>query len=106
DNTVNLAREIAQMPKIYSQAAVTILASRAKISDEGFLHNRRLTGFPHLICELPYRCRDKPLGFIVLLTQDNKGPMELLDSKEWALQERALSPRVLDFGSHQVRWLC
>lgn len=106
DDGDDMAREIAQMPKIYSQAAVTIMASRAKTADEGFLHDRIVTEFPHLICELPYRCPEDRLGSIVLLSQDNESLHEPLDNRAWALQERVLSSRVLDFATRQIRWIC
>ena len=40
DDTIDKAREIAQMPLIYSQAIVTIAASRASGVEKGFLHDK------------------------------------------------------------------
>lgn len=95
------------MPLIYSQAAVTIVASRARGVADGFLHERPKIGAdnPDQVFELAFRCSDNRLGSVVRLPEI-KSPTELLDLTAWPLQERFLSPRVIEFGSLQTRWIC
>jgi hypothetical protein len=99
--------EIVQMPLIYSQATVTIAASRAKAVGDGFLHDRLRMGeeTPDQVFELPYRCSDNKLGSVVLLPKIQPST-EPLDLRAWPLQERFLSPRILEYGSLQTRWIC
>jgi hypothetical protein len=99
--------EIVKMPLIYSQATVTIVASRAKGVTEGFLHDRSRMGeeTADQVFELPYRCSDNKLGSVVLLP-NIQWSTEPLDLRAWSLQERFLSPRILEYGSLQTRWIC
>jgi hypothetical protein len=95
------------MPLIYSQATVTITASRANRVEEGFLQNRprMAEDIPSLIFELPFRCSNNQLGSVVFLPRVERSK-EPLDIRAWALQERFLSLRVLEYGSLQTRWMC
>jgi hypothetical protein len=99
--------EIVQMPLIYSQATVTIVASRANGATEGFLHDRSRIGqeTPDRVFELPFRCSDRKLGSVVLLPPV-KPTIEPIDLRAWSLQERFLSPRIVEYGSLQTRWIC
>ncbi|RDL34714.1 uncharacterized protein BP5553_07842 [Venustampulla echinocandica] len=95
-------QEISQMPLVYSQATVTIVASRARCVQEGFLYKRTSS---QNVFKLPCRCPSGQTG-AVLLQPWIETCREPLDSRAWALQERLLSPRVLDYGSFQTRWIC
>ena len=98
--------EIVQMPLIYSQATVTIVASRPRGITEGFLHGpKKGEETPDHIFKLPFRCSDNSLGAVVLLPIIQP-PTEPLDLRAWALQERFLSPRIVEYGSLQTRWIC
>ncbi|KAF4618348.1 hypothetical protein G7Y89_g14954 [Cudoniella acicularis] len=103
-NEEDKAHEISLMPQIYGQATVTIVASRSEASDAGYLHSR-----PKL-CEsfqIPFRSSAGELGFVYLLEAKeahNYYKSEPLDLRAWAMQERLLSPRVLEFGTSQTRW--
>jgi hypothetical protein len=106
DDTDDMAREISQTPEIYSCARVEIAAFRAVSMQEGFLQGRNETDFPHLKFKLPYRCSDDgKIGSVMLLSQ-NPGQTEPMDNRGWVLQERLLAPRVLEYGTRQLRWLC
>lgn len=107
DDACDKALEIASMPSVYSEATVTIAASRANGVHEGFLQNRPAMAnrTPELVFQLPYRCRNGEDGSVVLLPPI-KDCTEPLDCRAWALQERFLSPRVLEYGSLQTRWIC
>lgn len=112
DDEVEKAQQIAVMPQIYHNATMTILASRSESALEGFLHERM--GRPVTFAvKLPFRC---PEGFChshgakdgsvyAVHLEDELRP-EPLDHRGWALQERYLSPRILDFGSEHVTWSC
>jgi hypothetical protein len=104
DDNDDKAREIAQMPLIYSQATVMIAASHAKSVHEGFLTDR----MPHAGFELPYRCRNGEAGLITLRPGMGRygEPRQPLESRGWAFQERLLSPRILDYQSHHTEWVC
>lgn len=104
DDPSDKAVEIAQMPAVYGNSSLTIAASRASSVEEGFLGNRTATDFLDQVFELPYQCQDGQIGSITL-TRTRIQP-EPLDSRGWILQERLLSPRTLEFGSRQLRWIC
>lgn len=104
DNASDKAYEIAQMPQIYRNATLTIAAARARNVHEGFLEERVAPRFIGEVFELPYICPDNQLGSIILC---RSGLMkEPLDERAWALQERLLSPRTLEYGTRQLRWIC
>jgi hypothetical protein len=100
--------EISQMPFIYSQATVTISACRAASVQEGFLHDRSQldtnSRFPSL--RFPYRCENGEITSIALVPEVREGLVEPLSVRGWALQERLLSSRVIEYGSSQTRWIC
>ncbi|KAK5658177.1 hypothetical protein OQA88_2150 [Cercophora sp. LCS_1] len=106
DSQDDMAREIASMPLIYRNAHVTLKASRAPSSAAGFLSDRPEADPPHLAFKLPYRGSNAKLGSVILLSQEHEHADEPLDNRAWALQERILSPRVLDFATRHVGWVC
>jgi hypothetical protein len=106
------SHEIGQMIEIYRQATVTILASRASGAHTGFLGTRTQAsklgkdhGLPPVV-QLPYKCPDGDLGSVILLPLSQISCNEPLDERAWTLQERLLSLRVLEFGTHQTSWNC
>jgi len=107
DDDYDKASEIALMPAIYNQAAVTIVASRAAGVNDGFLGPRPAFGAtnPGEVFDLPYRCKDGILGSVTLIREVERS-REPLDRRAWALQERLLSPRILDYGTYQTEWIC
>ncbi|KAH0837400.1 hypothetical protein FOPE_04966 [Fonsecaea pedrosoi] len=107
DDEHDKATEIATMDKVYANATVTVAASRAVTAQAGFLADRPdpwPTGSRELF-ELPYCLADGQTGSIVLGPDFNR-PDEPLDFRAWAYQERLLSPRILDFGAVNTRWIC
>lgn len=108
DDAADVDREIRQMPFIYSNALLTISASSAKTCHEGFLQSR--TYLPGTGCEdFGLRCK-YPGGTIGTLqfseAAPHKSEEDPVNSRAWTLQERALSPRILDYGLRQLRWQC
>jgi Heterokaryon incompatibility protein (HET) len=107
DDKHDKALEISQMPSVYSHATITIAASRASRVGEGFLTERAALGKenPEKVFELPYRCPDGEMGSVVLIPRIREST-EPLDRRAWALQERLLSTRILEYGSLQTMLTC
>jgi hypothetical protein len=136
DSDVDKDREIAMMPEIYKSGRVTIMASSGAACTEGFLHHRlqeptysiemchafwilkeateskqKFAGF-----KLPYLCPDGRVGSVEIgvspwceLISENGAyspKTDPINSRAWTLQERLLSPRVLEYGKSQLRWIC
>ena len=106
DDQKDKRREIFQMPRIYGQATLTIDAARAKDAQPGFLENRVATEGPKAVFQIPFRCDDGEVGSVILLHAEKQFDSEPLDMRARAMQERLLSPRVLEFGTRQTRWIC
>ncbi|KAJ2996679.1 hypothetical protein NUW58_g900 [Xylaria curta] len=107
DDEQGKLREIAQMPRIYRHATVTIVASRSKGASEGFLHDINPAELTAFTCEVPYRCPTGDLG-TVYLVEDGKGRSmsEPIDDRGWTLQESYLSGRLMTFESRQSSIIC
>ncbi|KAK0648540.1 heterokaryon incompatibility protein-domain-containing protein [Cercophora newfieldiana] len=107
DDGHEVALQIAEMPRIYTHAVLTIMASRAAKASEGFLNNIDLHGHEVLRTRLPFRCPDGSLGS-AFLRYEEKGhsDVEPIDYRAWTYQEYYLSQRILAFGSLQTRWVC
>jgi hypothetical protein len=106
DDLIDKAREISQMPWIYSGATVTIVASRASGVHEGVLQDRSIAaGELGSRFSLPFKCHDGVMGNFIL---HDKEPYQLsesepLDKRAWASQERLLSPRTIEYGTLQTK---
>jgi len=108
DDADDIGVEIGLMPLIYKNAYINISASSASNCHEGFLGARLPSADRE--CEditLRYRCPDGHIGDINLCEyhpyESNEDP---INTRAWTLQERLLSPRVLDYGVRQLRWHC
>jgi hypothetical protein len=110
DSRKDKRREIAQMPLIYGEAALVIAASRAKSAVDGFLKPRKQLGHVegHIEFELPFRRFDNEEGAVVLrdTRYERDGGTEPLDTRAWAMQERLLATRIVEYGTLQTRWTC
>ncbi|PQE08118.1 HET domain-containing protein [Rutstroemia sp. NJR-2017a BVV2] len=109
DDPADKEAQIAGMANIYSQAQITIAASRANSVDDGFLKSRD-TGPAQGGFRLPFRCSNGQLGYTSLLNP--YAPVgygywsEPLDQRGWTIQEALLSTRTLEYGTMQLRWTC
>lgn len=112
DAGADKAGEINRMAEIYSNATVTIIASRSTSVEEGFLHPRTLLGsnMPERVflasCGLPESKDDLGNPEPVVLVPEISEQIESWDSRAWTLQERLFSRRVIKYGTHQTSWIC
>lgn len=114
DSLEDWERQCSQMAAIYRGSSLTIAAAAARNSHVGILHPRPGPS-PSSSCILEHRDDN---GFV-------KGQVRLfcpglheshqftdpqfksvLKERGWILQERILSPRVLNFGKRQIYWEC
>ncbi|KAF2111205.1 heterokaryon incompatibility protein-domain-containing protein [Lophiotrema nucula] len=107
DDPSDLALQLPQMPNIYKNAFVTISASSATTCFEGFLDTRRPAA--SALCEdvvLRYRSKDVKEGNVYLFENTAGASSGPIDKRAWTLQEWKLSPRLLNFATDQMKWLC
>ncbi|KAL9627661.1 MAG: hypothetical protein Q9164_007535, partial [Protoblastenia rupestris] len=116
------AIEISRMPSIYRNAVVTIAATNSGAAHDGFLHQRKVTEEASAVFKLRWRdsgdksyypthqykpTPDEPYCDVLLMQQPcDVDAEEPLDLRAWTMQERILSPRVLEYGTHRLRWIC
>ncbi|KIW68044.1 hypothetical protein PV04_04014 [Phialophora macrospora] len=114
DSQDDMHTQIAQMSDIFSEAAITILASRAHSVETGFLHERpsplenyskgawRYKG----VSEMRMQCPTGEIGSVILMGSEHIRPGNLLRTRAWVLQEELLAHRTLDFDHNQTVWTC
>ncbi|KAF2739806.1 HET-domain-containing protein, partial [Polyplosphaeria fusca] len=107
DSDSDKAFEIGQMARVYSNATITIAATRAKAVWGGFLGERTMLGLecPNRVFSLPCQLGGEDLGNIILLPSIHEG-LDPLDTRGWTFQERILSPRIIDFGTFRTQYTC
>ncbi len=104
DDVTDQTIEIAKMPYVYGGAVFTIAASRCSSVEQPFLATRSFGLATPPAFTLPYRCEDGAMGGVTLVKM---GPApEPIDSRGWTFQERLLSPRTIEYGTWQTRWIC
>lgn len=114
DDMDNWEQESAKMSSIYTNAYLTISASRARESAEGFFGSRPLQAYVEieytapgpdsvqgqaLAFSLPLREEGVPVDYVSM-------PSEPLSDRAWGLQERVLSHRMLHYGTLQMFFEC
>ncbi|KAL7947510.1 heterokaryon incompatibility domain-containing protein [Trichoderma barbatum] len=104
DSNQDKAEQISRMAEIYEQAYITISAARATAVPEGFLQNRHVAGEKGF--RMPFTCQDGQLSAVILWQGREPDAWEPIDQRSWCLQESILSPRVLEYGTHSIRWHC
>ncbi|KAL6872564.1 heterokaryon incompatibility domain-containing protein [Trichoderma longibrachiatum] len=104
DSDQDKAEQISCMAEIYERAYVTLSAARATAAPEGFLHSRYIPGEKGF--RMPFTCEDGRMSAVVLWQGREPDAWEPIDKRSWCLQESILSPRVLEFGTHNIRLRC
>ncbi|ETS85986.1 hypothetical protein PFICI_04011 [Pestalotiopsis fici W106-1] len=108
DDTSDLSRELASMPKIYQEGYITIEAARAQGAQTGFLGKTVYSYDSFPPTQIKYESIDGRMGQ-VLLCQDNHENIltgDPINSRAWTFQEILLSPRSLRFTLDVMRWSC
>lgn len=105
DDPLDKVNEISKMSEIYKFAIVTISAACAAHADDGFLQPRRLSQGEETF-EIPFMSQNGRLGHVLLNRSRDVSGREPIGERGWTLQESLMSPRLLEFGKHQVRWCC
>ncbi|KAL6708040.1 hypothetical protein ACN47E_003474 [Coniothyrium glycines] len=121
DSVEDWAREGSQMHKIYKCALVTLVATSAATSEDGFLEYLLDESTFNLTIPLEERLDDNSnevpdsLDRRILAryaaTQSSSRLMEDVDeatwnTRGWTLQERYLARRLIHFGRGQIFWEC
>ncbi|EUC27020.1 hypothetical protein COCCADRAFT_112765 [Bipolaris zeicola 26-R-13] len=102
DDEKDLAREIADLPAIFGNAYITICASRAGDSREGFLDPISRPPVDSLVFSLLYICLDGRLCSVVCYPRSGNP----VHSRAWTFQEYMLSTRILEYTSSGLVWMC
>lgn len=111
DDAQDKAEQIGQMQHIYAQSTITIVASRADSSTDGFLHPRLEPSGRNeelgATCRLAYRSKKGEVGSVILHLRKHEGPLrEPLHERGWTYQEFLLPPRIIDYGRMQTTYHC
>ncbi|KAI0902912.1 hypothetical protein F4823DRAFT_569216 [Ustulina deusta] len=93
--------EAKKMEDIYSCAYVTIAASSATSSLDGFLVNRPSRVYATVATPDGSFCLAEAIDNFVEDVEEG-----ILNTRGWVLQERALSRRIIHFTSTQIYWEC
>jgi hypothetical protein len=107
DDGLDWADESAKVGTTYGQAALTLSASLASDSGQGFLDSSHVGPSINIPWRDPstQRCGSLYIRHKVDTFYDLFSRKSPLTSRGWTLQERLLSPRVLHFGQ-QMYWEC
>ena len=103
-------KEAAIMGDIFKNSVLTISATTAKNSTEGFLHPRIPRFKPiesiHTSTNQLFNRKVVFRPWLKSWASSVEGPDSPLSSRGWILQERLLPPRTLHFGHEQMFWEC
>ena len=111
DDNSDWARESARMCDTYANSALTIAASRAAASSEGFLGDRDDRTYIPVPFQgdggsgeaLAFEMAPRTGAYLHEITHMGDEP---LTARGWAMQERYLSPRTIHFGQSQIYFEC
>jgi hypothetical protein len=108
DDEEDRAREIELMGHVYENAEVTIVASRAKKVQDGFLQSLLPYGYnrPDWVFKMRYRDLTGQFSPVVIAPKFFRTPEDYLAKRAWAFQERLFSYRILEYSSTCIHWSC
>jgi hypothetical protein len=105
DSKEDWQRESSKMGTVYSNAFLTISAAASTDSTQGIFKPRSLPSIP----PVEIKPRDSDCTSLYVAEFLENVPLQTrqpIDSRAWCLQEIALSPRVLIYGTEMLGWLC
>ena len=103
DSIADWREQSAKMVDVYKNSTITIAATNAERSTDGFLRDRQL----EVRCAL--KLEEETVSLILRPRIEWYGIPEIvgpLTQRAWVLQERLLPSRVLHFGGQQMMWQC
>jgi hypothetical protein len=113
DDHADWEREANRMKQVYSGSALTITASGARDSSEGFFaHEPPRGSFGSAPFTRVHFTFDNPMTGKTMLVQvqdhggSSGGMAPILQTREWALQESVLSNRVIQCVESELFWRC
>jgi len=96
------------MAQIYSNAYITILASGASDAAHGFLATRDEINAPK--ARVPFRIAPSRFGSVTVRKHVSRSSSTKADhplsTRAWALQEKMMASRILDYTKHTLEWRC
>jgi hypothetical protein len=104
-------KEAGQMQDVYSNSFLNIAATGAPDGRVGCLFDRSPVFSKSTGITLSWDMNDKPSTYfpLVFVSQpelQETFTQEPLNNRAWVMQERILSPRMLNFTRHQMVWEC
>lgn len=113
DDKNEVAKQIGMMSEIYTNATLTIMASKAESATEGFLGDMAPSAelLPGAQPLAQLRFWDRKSGEESTVYAWDTGSLDIqqmdpIDTRGWTFQEYYLSTRVLEYRSKQVKWFC
>ena len=114
DDPGDWAKEAGLMDKVYTNAYLTIVATSAKTSDDGFLRREPFLVPPLRMSysnegDVSGQCDDYYIAYMPAASQwdwENQVYSSPWSQRAWTFQEHLLSRRVLHFTSAKVFWEC
>jgi len=107
DSVEDWDTESAKMGRVYANAYVNISAGCAANTEAGFLNKKNPLELRN--CEHPNLVEDHGQPKVIcpsIPRPDRTLNSDILNSRGWILQERALSKRTVHFGPYEVYWEC
>jgi hypothetical protein len=112
DDSQDWLEKGGKMDQVYKNAHVTIVATSATCSTDGFLHNKSAESriiVPVINGGLDSSTTDiilQPLSYGPMAHYHREVEQSVWNSRAWTTQERYLSQRTLHFAATQVYWEC
>jgi Heterokaryon incompatibility protein (HET) len=103
DDENDKMHEIAKMAEIYRGAELTISAAKAERVSKGFLSRPEKLPYYHAF---NVESQGDVNGKILISQGTPRDAKDPVDYQGWTLQERCLSPRLLEYRSQSTHWVC
>jgi hypothetical protein len=105
NSSQDLTKEVSQMGSIYANSLLTLAASDATDCDEGFLVDRHPLQIEY--CQI-LDDGENIVSFARTFHDhlSHYHDERYLDTWAWVFQERAMSPRTVDFRGNEIEWEC
>ncbi|KAK5747468.1 hypothetical protein LTR17_000109 [Elasticomyces elasticus] len=108
DDAEDVARQISQMDKVYSNSVCNIAASDATNTSEGCFYEHDIPSVQTYNFRLDGDTSKEARHHVRPTYMDIRGTLvhTALDKRAWVFQERVLAPRTVHCGRTQLYWEC